>query len=157
MSEAARLEAIFISPARGDPVRRVALAAALAGAGLEGDRYALGTGYYSGRHDCQISLIEAEVLDAIHQEDGLPIHDGQHRRNLVTRGLRLLRQQGWRLRIGAVLLEYERPRPPCDYVQRLSYPGLTKALGRGAGLGMRILTGGMLEEGALIKVVSEGG
>lgn len=148
------LEALFISPARGLPMQRVSSALALAGRGLEGDRYALGKGYYSGRYDCEVTLIEGEVLDRISQEDGILMGSGGHRRNMVTRGLALRSLVGQRLRIGDVLLEYHRPRPPCDYLQRLTVPGMTKSLGRGAGVGMRILEGGQLCEGMGIEVIS---
>lgn len=146
------LEALFIAPAAGEPMRRVAEVRAAAG-GLEGDRYALGTGYYSRKYDCEVTLIEGEVLDQIEAENGPAVRDGQHRRNLVTRHLRLRELQGCQLKIGEVLLEYHRPRPPCDYLQRVTEPGMTKALGKGAGIGMRVVTGGMLREGMEIAVV----
>ncbi|MBB5036983.1 MOSC domain-containing protein [Prosthecobacter dejongeii] len=148
------LEALFISPARGLPMQRVSSILAVAGRGLEGDRYALGTGYYSGRYDCEVSLIEGEVLDRISQEDGVLMSGGEHRRNLVTRGLALRSLEGQRLRLGDVLLEYHRPRPPCDYLQRLTVPGMTKSLGRGAGIGMRVLEGGLLEVGMEIQIIT---
>jgi len=148
------IEAIFIAPAKGCPMQRVASVQAIAGKGLEGDRYALGTGYYSGRYDCEVTLIEGEVLDLIEAENGPLSCEGQHRRNLVTRGLSLRNMEGCRLRIGEVLLEYHRPRPPCDYLQRLTQPGMTKALGPGAGIGMSILNGGVLREGQEIEVVA---
>ena len=148
------LEALFIAPAAGQPMRRVTEVRAVAGQGLEGDRYALGTGYYSARYDCEVTLIEGEVLDAIEAEQGPAVQDGQHRRNLVTRGLRLRDLEGCQLRIGEVLLAWHRPRPPCDYVQRLTEPGMTKALGKGAGIGMRVVVGGLLREGMEIVVVA---
>jgi hypothetical protein len=56
--------AIHIAPVQGAPMRTVPRIRAQAGAGLEGDRYALGLGYYS--HDRRVSrdltLIEAEVI-----------------------------------------------------------------------------------------------
>lgn len=152
-----RLEALFVASTAGEAMRRVAEVSALAGQGLEGDRYALGTGYYSDRYDCDVTLIEGEVLDAIEAEHGPEVRQGQHRRNLVTRGLRLRELEGCRLRLGEVLLEYHRPRPPCDYLQRLTQPGMTRALGKGAGIGMRVLTGGRLWEGMEIEVVEVAG
>lgn len=135
-------------------MRRLTEVAAMAGQGLQGDRYAEGRGYYSGRYDCEVTLIDAEVLDRVSAEDGLLIHEGQHRRNVVARGLPLRSLEGCCLRIGEVLLAYHRPRPPCDYLQRITQPGMTKALGRGAGIGMRIVEGGMLREGMAIQVVA---
>lgn len=144
--------ALFIAPAKGQAMQRVERVLAIAGKGLEGDRYAAGTGYYSGRYDCEVTLIEGEVLDRIEHEDELDLHQGQHRRNIVTRGLSLRTLENCRLRLGEVLLEFHRLRPPCDYLQRLTQPGMTRALGRGAGIGMRVLSGGWLQEGMEIEV-----
>lgn len=134
---------------------RMAEVEALAGVGLRGDRYATGAGYYSPRDVCEVTLIEGEVLDLIECEHGIRIHEGQHRRNLVTRGLMLRALKGRRLRIGGVLLEYERPRPPCDYVERLTQPGMTRALGKGSGIGVRVLESGTLREGDRIQVLED--
>ena len=140
------LDRIFIAPAAGQPMARVEQAHAVAGIGLEGDRYAIGSGYYSKADPCQVTLIEGEVLDRIAEHYHIPIHEGQHRRNLVTRGLRLRELAGRRFRIGAVLLEYDRPRPPCAYVERISSPGMTRALGEGAGIAAHILESEVLRE-----------
>lgn len=148
------IEALFIAPAAGQAMRRMPEVLAMAGRGLQGDRYALGTGYYSRRYDCEVTLIEAEVLEAIAASaEGVAVGEGQHRRNIVTRGLRLRELEGCRLKIGEVVLQFHRPRPPCDYLQRITQPGMTKALGRGAGIGMRVLTGGLLREGAVVEVL----
>src|SRR5688500_17913525 len=112
---APRLEGIFIAPSAGAGMIRVKTTRAMPGVGLEGDRYALGTGYYSKVDPCEVTLIEAETLDIITQRFGIAIDRGEHRRNLVTRGLRLSTLAGRRFQIGAVLLEYDRPRPPCAY------------------------------------------
>lgn len=147
------LEAIFLFPAKGEPGQRVREIMAMAGLGLEGDRYALGRGYYSGRYDCEVSLVEGEVLQAAMSETDIRLGQGEHRRNLVTRGLPLGDVKGGQLVIGSVVLEYHRPRPPCDYLQRITQPGMTKALGKGAGIGMRVLVGGMIREGMEIQLI----
>ncbi len=174
------LEAIFVCASSGNPMKRVAEIRAIAGQGLEGDRYALGTGYYSPRDTedsadempdwsvarassrprdwggCQLTLIEGEALDRMRDLHGAHVQEGEHRRNLVTRGLALRELAGHRLRIGEVLLEYERPRPPCGYVERITQKGMTKALGVGAGICVRVVTSGILREGAVIEVLPPG-
>lgn len=147
------LEAIFIATRAGEPMRRVPEVEAVAGLGLRGDRYATGEGYYSPRDVCEVTLIEGEVLEAIEIGHGIRVRQGEHRRNLVTRGLALRELKGRRVRIGDVLLEYDRPRPPCDYVQRLTEAGMTRALGQGPGIGMRVLESGILRQGATIHVL----
>src|SRR5689334_15262041 len=109
------LEAIFIAEIAGSLMRRIQEVEAIAGRGLRGDRYAEGLGYYSRADPCEVTLIEGETLDLINARFGIAIHEGQHRRNLVVRGLPLRQLEGSRFRIGTALLEYDRPRPPCAY------------------------------------------
>ena len=147
------IEAIFVATKAGEPMTRVSEIEALAGVGLRDDRYATGEGYYAPSDVCEVTLIEGEVLDVIRTVHGVHVHNGEHRRNLVTRGLALRELEGTRLRIGDVLLEYDRPRPPCSYVERLTEKGMTRALGEGAGICVRVLHSGMLREGAEIQVL----
>lgn len=98
-------------------------------------------------------MIEGEALDRMEALDGINVHHGEHRRNIVTRGIALRELYGMRLRIGEVLLEFECPRPPCSYVERLTQPGMTRALGKGAGIGVKVLESGMLYEGAAIEIL----
>jgi hypothetical protein len=67
------IEAIFISRKGGEAMPRVSEINAIAGRGLEGDRYAGGTGYYSPHDVCELTLIEGEVLDGIKTEYGLHV------------------------------------------------------------------------------------
>ena len=85
------MEAIVIAPAAEAPGREVERAVAVAGSGLEGDRYAAGAGTFSPRagDGRELTLIEAEVLDAL----GLSPADA--RRNVVTRGVRLNALMGY--------------------------------------------------------------
>lgn len=147
------IEAIFIATKASEPMTRVSEILAITGRGLEGDRYATGTGYYCPSDVCEVTLIEGEVLDSIRTIHGIHIHNGEHRRNIVTRGLALRELAGKRMRIGDVLLEYDRPRPPCGYVERLTEKGMTRALGEGAGICVRVLSSGTLREGASIEIL----
>jgi MOSC domain-containing protein YiiM len=147
------IEALFVARRGGEKMMRVEEVRAQAGKGLEGDRYASGTGYYCPQDVCEVTLIEGEVLDRIREVHGVHVHDGEHRRNIVTRGVALEELRGKRLRIGEVLLEYDGPRPPCSYVQRITEPGMTRALGEGAGICARVLEGGVLREGMEIEVI----
>ncbi|MBW0000059.1 MAG: MOSC domain-containing protein [Verrucomicrobia bacterium] len=150
------LEAIFITAHAGAGMQRVHEVEALAGRGLAGDRYLLGTGYYSGHNACQVTLIEAEALERMEAGFGVQVSQGEHRRNLVTRGIAHAELRGRRFSFGEAVLEYERPRPPCAYLERLTQPRMTRALGEGAGLCARIIQGGILHEGDPIRVLSGG-
>jgi MOSC domain-containing protein YiiM len=105
-----RIEAIFVATKAGESMMRVTEIEAIAGVGLRDDRYATGEGYYAPSDVCEVTLIEGEVLDTIRTTHGVHVHNGKHRRNIVTRGLALRELEGGRLRIGDVLLEYDRPR-----------------------------------------------
>ena len=148
------IEALFVCSAGGAPMQRVESVRALAGRGLEGDRYLQGNGYWSRVDECQVTLIEGEVLDGIVADSGLDVLEGQHRRNLVTRGVALRDLVGKRFRIGAAELEYDRPRPPCAYIQSITEKGMTRALGgsRG-GICARVVAAGLIKEGDAIELV----
>lgn len=146
------LVGIFIADAAGKPMRRVSEIEAIAGRGLRGDRYAEGRGYYSKADPCEVTLIENAVLDRIQLRYGIHVQAGEHRRNLVVRGLPLRELDGCRLRVGTALLEYDRPRPPCAYMERLTEKGMTRALGEGAGIAARVIESGWLREGDPIEV-----
>src|SRR6187401_1087445 len=113
-------------------MERVAEVGAVVGQGLAGDRYLRGEGHYSSSDTCQVTLIEAEALERMQAKFGVQVSEGQHRRNVVTRGVALGELRGRRFAIGEVVLEYDRPRPPCGYLQRITEPGMTRAMGEGA-------------------------
>jgi MOSC domain-containing protein YiiM len=150
-SMAGRVEGIFITSEGSAAMERVDEVRALEGRGLEGDRYCEGTGYWTRYGDvCEVTLIEAEDLEEIRAE-GLKIEDGEHRRNIVTRGVRLADLWRTRFRVGGVTLEYDRPRPPCRHVQDLTEPGMTRALKRRGGICARVVAGGLIRPGDEIQ------
>jgi MOSC domain-containing protein YiiM len=139
------VEEIYITSEGSAAMERVEEVRAVAG-GLAGDRYKEGTGYWTRYGDvCEVTLIEAEDLDEIEQEAGLRVNNGEHRRNIVTRGVRLHDLNGSRFRVGEVVLEYDRPRPPCKHVQDVTEPGMTRALRRRrGGICARVIEGGFI-------------
>jgi MOSC domain-containing protein YiiM len=139
------VEEIYITNEGSAAMERVEEVRAVAG-GLEDDRYKEGTGYWTRYGDvCEVTLIEAEDLDEIEQEAGLHVKNGEHRRNIVTRGVRLHDLNGSRFRVGEVVLEYDRPRPPCKHVQDVTEPGMTRALRRRrGGICARVIEGGLI-------------
>jgi hypothetical protein len=91
---------------------------AIAGLGLEGDRYAVGRGTFSvaGGRGNELTLIAGEVLDALALPDGRPLSGGEARRNVVTRGLDLNALVGRRFRIGELELFGRRRCEPCAHL-----------------------------------------
>ena len=138
------VEEIFVAGEGSAAMERVAEIETVEGCGIKGDRYCEGTGFWVQYGDvCQVTLIEGEHLDEI-EEQGLAIRSGQHRRNIVTRGVRLEGLRGKRFRVGEVVLEYDRSRPPCKHVQDLSERGMTRALRNRGGICARVLKAGRI-------------
>jgi MOSC domain-containing protein YiiM len=139
-----RIEAIYVAPSAGAAMASLAEAEAIAGRGLAGDRYATGAGYYPARASCELTLIEAEALDRMTAKYGMAVGEGQHRRNIVTRGVVHAALAGRRFALGSVVVEYVRTRPPCAYLGRLTERLLPRAMGEGAGICVAIVSGGIL-------------
>jgi MOSC domain-containing protein YiiM len=138
------VEEIYVTTRGSEPMKRVEEVRAAPG-GLQGDRYRKGTGYWTVYGDvCEVTLIEGEDLDEIESVDGISVKNGEHRRNIITRGVSLESLRGTSFRIGEAVLEYDRPRPPCKHVQDVTEPGMTRALGRRGGICARVVEGGRI-------------
>lgn len=140
------VQEIFVAPEGSARMERVDEVRTIAGRGIFGDRYCEGTGYWTGLdYVCEVTLISAEDLDYIERETGIHVRNGEHRRNLVTRGINLDDLRGKRFRIGEAVLEYDRPRPPCKHIQDLTEPGMTRALKGRGGICARVVKAGKLQ------------
>ncbi len=149
------VEAIFVTTSAGAPMVALEAASAVAGCGLAGDRYCARTGYWSGFDYCQVTLIEGEALDEIVEMYGIDVGKGQHRRNVVTRGLPFRSLIGAQVSIGEAVLAYDRPRPPCRYIESITEPGMTRALAaRRGGICMSVLKSGTIRVGDTISVIA---
>jgi MOSC domain-containing protein YiiM len=144
-----RVEAIFIAPGAGAPMRRVEAVAAIAGRGLDGDRYAAGEGTFSvpGGRGNEVTLIAGEVLDALALPDGRRLSGAEARRNIVTRGVELDALVGRRFRIGELELIGRRRCEPCAHLQRLTRAGVLRALVHRGGLRADLLDSGSVRTG----------
>jgi len=129
-------------------------ARAIVGSGLEGDRYALGTGMYSkaeggGR---EITLIEVEVIDALRREIGIALAPGETRRNIVSHGLSLNALVGRDILIGDVRCRAVRLCEPCDYLADLLGKPILRPLAHRGGLRTEVVTGGLIRLGDPIRI-----
>jgi MOSC domain-containing protein YiiM len=152
------VEMIYVASVRGEPMRSLTQVRAVAGEGLEGDRYQVGQGSFSrwpgdGR---AVSLIEIEAVEAILRETGIDVAAGQSRRNIVTRGVRLAGLNGRRFRIGTAVFRGTRLCAPCGYLERLVGPGTFAALKGRGGLRADIVEGGVIRAGDEIVEVVKG-
>ena len=146
---------IFVADEAGGIMRRVDEVEAIAGVGLAEDRYAKGHGHWKRTDACEVTLVSEDDLRKAERRGGLSFADGQHRRNLVVRGIPLDAFRRRRVRIGRALLAFHRLRPPCGYLDRLVQPGAAKALGKGSGIGLSVVEGGVLRVGDQVIVIED--
>ncbi|QCS41475.1 MOSC domain-containing protein [Natrinema versiforme] len=149
-----RIRAIHVASAQGAPMDRVDRVEAVAGRGLEGDRYFASEGTFADREGCDLTLIESEALEAVERDYDIPLEPGVHRRNLTTEGVALNRLVGERFRIGAVLCEGIELCEPCSYLEsHLEKQGVREALVHRGGLRARILEGGTVTDRTRVERV----
>lgn len=152
-----RVEAICIARAAAAPMESLAEIEALAGEGLRGDRYLEKIGFYSERPTDpgarEVTLIEAEALDRMRAAYGVALQHDEHRRNLTTRGVRLLDLLGVRFRIGDVVLQGVKDCPPCEHLEGLTGRAVIKPLLTSGGLRARVLESGTLRVGDAIELI----
>jgi MOSC domain-containing protein YiiM len=127
---------------------------AIPGAGLEGDRYALKKGtFYKPKPDYELTLIEAEAVEALRRDYQVDLAAGDARRNIVTRGVPLNHLVGREFRIGDVRIRGIRLCEPCDHLQRMTGKQLIEGLCHRGGLRAQILTQGTIRVGDEIAFV----
>jgi len=146
---------LHVAPRAAAPIQSVGSVAAVAGRGVEGDRYFNQLGTYSnhpgtGRH---VTLIESEALDALLREYEIALEPSMARRNIVTRRIALNHLVGKQFNIGAVILRGTRLCEPCLHLEKLSQPGAMRGLIHRGGLRAEIVTGGTIRVGDEILVV----
>ena len=138
-----RVEGIFITPEHGElplPVPRVT---AVAGQGLEGNRY-----FFEDAPSGQaITLIAAEAVEAMEKEHGIALEAAATRRNVVTRGVDVNALVGKRFRVGGVECEGVELCEPCAHLQSMTKPGVIKGLVHRGGLNADILNDGEISVG----------
>jgi MOSC domain-containing protein YiiM len=149
---------IHIAEAASFEMEELAEAKLVAGRGIEGDRYFLGTGTYSPKPDVrEVTLIEQEALDALSRNDpplqGEPITlaPEQHRRNLTVRGVPLNHLVGRRFQVGEVILRGGRLNFPCKYLEELLGLAVYLPLYNRSGLNCSIERGGVIRPGDAIR------
>lgn len=145
---------INITSVGAGKMHSVAEIRALVGKGLEGDRYSEGTGTYSKKlgPDREVTLIEAEAIDALARECGIEIDAGSARRNIVTRGVPLNHLVGKKFRVGEVVLEGIRLCEPCGHMESLTKPGVKDGLIHRGGLRARVIEEGIIRAGDRVEV-----
>jgi len=122
---------------------------AVPGQGLEGDRYASGTGRFSSRRARGREVTDVTLIAALF---GLVLTPERARRNIVTQGVRLGDLIGRRFRIGQVVLEGAAFCEPCRSITTSRNPRLLQALSVQGGLRARLVSKGVISVGDRVVV-----
>ena len=147
-----KVESIYVAADAAATPKPVAQAVAIPGVGLEGDRYALKLGkFYKPTPDHELTLIEAEAIEALRRDYQVELAVGDARRNIVTRDVALNHLVGKEFSGGDVRLRGIRLCEPCDYLQKLTGKPLIKGLLHRGGLRAQILTQGAIRVGDKIS------
>jgi MOSC domain-containing protein YiiM len=151
-----RVVSVHVAPRAGEPPVALAEARAVPGRGLEGDRYFLGTGFYSDKPgpDRELTLVEIETVEALRRDHGIAVEPAELRRNLVTEGVPLNHLVGRTFLVGEALVEGVRLCEPCLHlVEVTGRRQLLSALVHRGGLRARILAGGLIRAGDAVLPV----
>jgi MOSC domain-containing protein YiiM len=151
------LTEIWLTGAAAAPMRRVPAGRLVAGAGLEGDRYALGGGTWARYPDLekQLTLIDSGAVAAVAAEVGVDLSPGDTRRNLVTAGVDLSALVGRWFAVGDAVLFGMKRCPPCAHLERLTGAKLVKAMVHRGGINAAVFVGAEIAEGAPVEPLSD--
>ena len=143
---------INIAAAAEAPMQTVIEVLAVPGKGLEGDRYFHNKGTFSKpQPDRELTLIEAEAIEAFKREFNVDYGLSDSRRNLVTRGVPLNHLVGKEFWIGEVKARGLKLCEPCKQLQKLSHEKVLPGLVHRGGLRAQILSEGMIRVGQTVR------
>lgn len=150
------VEQIRIAPdAKPAPMQSVEEVEAIPGRGLRGDRYFFGTGSHDKRDDIlrsDVTLIQAEAIEAATANSELTIEPGETRRNITTRDVplnHLVDREFW---VGEVRLQGVKLCEPCKPIAEwIGDDQVIPELTHQGGLHADIVEGGVMETGDRIQ------
>src|SRR5262252_5726444 len=153
-----RVVSLHLAREASAPMESVPEVRAVPGRGLEGDRYYLGTGFYSKKSSPggrEVTLIEVESVEAL--DGGIRNSDGERygiklsaldsRRNIATSGVPLNHLVGREFWVGPVRMRGTRLCEPCRHLDELTQPGVMAGLVHRGGLRAEILNEGLIRVG----------
>jgi MOSC domain-containing protein YiiM len=140
---------IYIATAAAKPMNSVQSVRAIAGLGLEGDRYYARAGTFShkAQPDRQVTFIESEAVEAVNRDYELALATGETRRNIVTSGIALNHLVGREFSVGSARFRGIKLCEPCGHLEKLTREGIRKALLHRGGLRAEVLEGGTVSVG----------
>ena len=141
LPQTGRVTWIGLRPEKYATMTQVAEAEVSSAGGLHGDRYSKQAGKR------QVTLIQAEHIQAMSAMYGSDIEPDQLRRNLVIEGINLLALKGRLFQVGGVLLEWTAPCHPCSRMEEVLGPGGYNLMRGHGGICARVVEGGTLRVG----------
>jgi MOSC domain-containing protein YiiM len=144
MSRGGILETIWVKRAQRGPMDPVARATLVAGRGIEGNAD------QGGKR--QVTIIAAEVFDALRTALDPAVEPVMRRANLLVRGVSLVESRGRVMRVGATRIRVYGETRPCHLMDQ-ALPGLRAALQPdwNGGVFGEILDGGGIRVGDLVS------
>ncbi len=149
--ESGRVVEIFVGPEFSRPMSSVDSVKAVAGMGLEGDRYYRPHEDPESHPDEEITLIESEAIAAAQAETDVVFGPEDTRRNIVTSGVRLDDLVGQSLSVGEVVVEAIELNPACAYLVKITGKRFLKQLVHRGGIRGRIVSTGVISRGDIIR------
>jgi MOSC domain-containing protein YiiM len=145
-----RVEAINVAADLEGECRPVEVVEALAGRGLRGDRYFADAPREQGEGR-DITLIQAEALEGLHEEHGIELSGAESRRNVLTRGIDLKALVGRRFTVGEAECVGVELCEPCNHLQKMTQPGVLRGLVHRGGLRADVVRGGRIAVGDAVQ------
>jgi len=156
---------IHIAAEASAPMQSITEVRASPGRGLHGDRYFVGTGFFSKKPSHggrEVTLIEIEAVEALFagvrsdegERFGIKLTAADTRRNIATSGVplnHLVDREFW---VGAVLMRGTRLCEPCMHLEALTQRGVMRGLIHRGGLRAQILKEGIIRVGDGVRPTS---
>ena len=136
---------IYTAREKSAPIESRDQVQAIAGKGLEGDRYFNHDGWDEPKNE--ITLVEIEAVEAASREYDVDLTPEDMRRQIVTEGVALNHLVDKEFHIGDVHLRGVKIANPCSHLQKLAGKKLLKPMMHRGGLRAQILSGGTIKVG----------
>lgn len=147
------VEAIAITPVESALPAATDSVEVLARQGPRGDRYF--SDVPAERRGEDLTLIEAEALEAFTAQSGIELNHEESRRNVLTRGVRLNDLAGKRFRVGEAECFGVELCEPCNHLQGLTREGVLRGLVHRGGLRANVTVGGRISVGDAVAELTD--
>ena len=141
------IEWVHVVASKGAPAMPVAFAEVVTNHGISGDWRTR-----SGSRR-QLTLVDADVLEDVARTLGIEVAPGASRRQVTVRGMDLNAAIGHHVAVGEVVIEVSLACDPCEQMEVAIGPGGRAALEGRGGICGRVLSGGTIRPGDIVRLV----